>query len=227
MVVDGQMSYTLLALNDAIAACTTDRSRPSSSDPPVPYQPLQLFTDEPAAITHSQLVTVLQAVTTSLVSCQQRRDTDDNTIDRLQQLNAQLIVHSHALRPRRARPLAAPGNDEFHQGPDIVSGQLRTTLRCCSIMNLVLVSGAIPTHTCTGRHATDWCTRPRGVRDQSSVIFSPAATPINDLLIVIRCHSTSRYIDPVELVDWDSNTVPWLESSPTPAPRLVLPVYPL
>jgi hypothetical protein len=56
MVVDGQMSYTLLALNDEIAACATERSRPSSSDPPVPYQPLQLFTDEPAAITHSQLV---------------------------------------------------------------------------------------------------------------------------------------------------------------------------
>jgi hypothetical protein len=136
MEFDGQMPSTLLALNDAIVACVTDRSRPSSSAPPGPYQPLHLVADDFTPISHSQLVTLLQSVTTTLVSLQQRRDIDDRHVH-LQQLNAQLSAYTLNRRPRQTRPLTARGNDDdLHHGPDLVSGQIQTAL-CCLMFQYV------------------------------------------------------------------------------------------
>jgi hypothetical protein len=122
-----ELASTLLALNDAIFACMTDRSWPSSSSLPGPYQPLHLIADDFTPISHSQLVTILQSVTTTLVSIQQRRDIDDIHVH-VQQLNAQLSAYNR--RPRQTHPLTALGNDDdLHHGSDLVSGQFQTTAR--------------------------------------------------------------------------------------------------
>jgi hypothetical protein len=136
-----ELASTLLALNDAIFACMTDRSWPSSSSLPGPYQPLHLVADDFTPISQSQLVmqavTILQSVTTTLVSIQQRRDIDDRHVH-LQQLNAQLSAYNR--RPRQTHPLIALGNDDdLRHGPDLVSGQFQTTVRI-----LILLSSPSP-----------------------------------------------------------------------------------
>jgi hypothetical protein len=125
-----ELASTLLALNDAIFACMTDRSWPSSSSLPGPYQPLHLVADDFTPISQSQLVmqavTILQSVTTTLVSIQQRRDIDDRHVH-LQQLNAQLSAYNR--RPRHAQLIALGNDDALRHDPDLVSGQFQTTAR--------------------------------------------------------------------------------------------------